>query len=125
MRQRRVLALSRWRSVCYAAFATYLSMFFICSAQPSSFLRKASRRKSPGILSKPDSVSTSNVSVAVLSNLNSTSVVGSFEVVRRVLRLGQGLRMRPGEAEQPFGLHFLYDRLPFDMFVARVRDLAT
>src|SRR5437762_9976779 len=65
--------------IVYAAFATYLSMFFICSAQPPSFLRKVSRRKSPGILSKPDSVSTSNVPAAVFSNLNSTSVVGSFE----------------------------------------------
>src|SRR5215468_5304757 len=33
--------------------------------------------------------------------------------------------MRPGEGKQPFGLHFLHDRLPFDMLVAWIGDLAT
>src|SRR5262245_49127825 len=33
--------------------------------------------------------------------------------------------MRPGEGKQPFRLHFLHDRLPFEMLVAGICNLAT
>src|SRR5208282_978724 len=35
-----------------------------------------------------------------------------------------GIRM-PGEREEPFGLHFLNNGLPFEVLVARIGDLAT
>src|ERR1700746_4097540 len=33
--------------------------------------------------------------------------------------------MRPGEGKQLFRLHFLHDRLPFEMLVTGICDLAT
>jgi hypothetical protein len=49
-------------------------MFFICCAQPLSFMRKASALREAGTLSKPVSVTVSRVPVAVGSRRNSTSV---------------------------------------------------
>lgn len=77
--QRRVHEPPVWRPCRYDVFATWLSMFFNCSVQPPSFMRNASRRRLPGILSNPDSVSRSSVPPGVFCSLNSTSVGASFE----------------------------------------------
>jgi hypothetical protein len=67
------------RPFAYGFWTTWFSIFLICSLQPPSFLRNASRRRCAGILSKPDSVTSSNVPVAVFSRRNSTRVGGSPE----------------------------------------------
>ena len=49
-------------------------MFFICSVQPPSLLRKAMSRRCAGSLSKPNSTTRRRVPVAVFSRVNSTRV---------------------------------------------------
>src|SRR6185437_1015358 len=63
----------------HPAAATWRAMFSICWPQPRSFMRKASKRRCSGSLSKPDSARRSNVPVAVFSSVNSIRVSGSPE----------------------------------------------
>src|SRR6266481_5683232 len=35
------------------------------------------------------------------------------------------MRVVPSKAEEAFGLHFLHDGVPFEVLIARIRDLAT
>ena len=58
---------------------TYCSMFCTWMVQPPSFMRNASSRRPGGILSKPDSVTTSRVPVGVGVSVNVTNVGGSCE----------------------------------------------
>jgi hypothetical protein len=59
-------------------------MFFICSVQPPSFMRKASSRRASGIWSKPDSV-TVRISNPGLGEVEDThdllAVLGETRVV--------------------------------------------
>ena len=104
-------------------------MFFICSAHPPSFLRNPSSRRSSGSLSNPDSVTTSNVPLAVFSNRNSTSVLGSFVKSAEISPLSSDFGMWPGKRKQPLRLHLLDHRFPFHMLVPGIgnrsaRDLS-
>ena len=48
-----------------------------------------------------------------------------MRVVVRIIHSIERFGMRPGEGKQPFRLHSLDHRLPFDVFVARIGYVAT
>ncbi len=83
-------------------------------------MRNASRRRSLGILSKPDSVSSKQRAARGL-------LQPEFDQRGRFLRVVDfgidGIRV-PGEGKEPFGLHLLHHGLPFDVLVARVGNMA-
>src|SRR5208282_3274847 len=42
----------------------------------------------------------------------------------RIIYLGVDAIRMPGKRKEPLGLHFLHDRFPFDMLIARMSNLA-
>ena len=76
-------------------------MFFICWIQPPSFMRNASKQRSLGILSKPDSVSSRSVPVRF-----SPPEFDERGHLLRVIYFGIDSIRMPGEGKESFGLHF-------------------